>query len=240
MGYNSDQTKLPICVDLETTAHPCVADFVEAPNLDAITPARNLRDPQKIAEDIARRQAEAKTEFEQKLERASLDFNLSRIVALGWSEDAGQTVELRACPDEETERAALEIFWNASHGATLIGFSLRTFDVPMLIQRSRLLSVSYNRLDLSRYNNRSLVDLRDELTFGDMRYEAIMPRSLKMFCRRFGLPVDDPIDGKDIPALVAAEAWDDVLAHLRSDVQLTAALAKRLGYLYAHEPAGVF
>jgi hypothetical protein len=76
-----------------------------------------------------------------------------------------------------------------------------------------------------------VIDLREILTFDDARYEAIMPRSLKMFCRRFGIAVDDPIVGAEIPALIAAGDWDGVISHVTSDVRATMALARRIGVL---------
>jgi hypothetical protein len=82
--------------------------------------------------------------------------------------------------------------------------------------------------------------VRDVLTFDDARYEAIMPRSLKAFCKRFGIPVDDDVDGKDIPELVAAGKWELVKSHVVSDVRLTLALAQRVGVIPARalEPVG--
>jgi hypothetical protein len=58
-----------------------------------------------------------------------------------------------------------------------------------------------------------------------------MPRRLKTFCKRFGLPVNDAIDGADVPQLIADGRWDDVIAHVRSDVELTIKLANRIGLL---------
>jgi hypothetical protein len=56
-----------------------------------------------------------------------------------------------------------------------------------------------------------------------------MPRSLKAFCKRFGIPVTDEIDGAQIPELVAAGKWEQVRSHVASDVTLTLALARRVG-----------
>jgi hypothetical protein len=58
-----------------------------------------------------------------------------------------------------------------------------------------------------------------------------MSRSLKSFCRRFGIPLDDPTAGKDIAALIAADNWAAVEAHCASDVAATYQLAKRMGVL---------
>lgn len=221
----------PIIVDLETAPHPSASSYLEAPDLDAITPSRNLRDPIKITEDLERRKAEALSHYANLMLRAALDWNLSRIVAIGWSTDGGETVDTETCRDDLSELTALSHFWEASRGRQLLGFSIRTFDAPTLVQRSRLLGIEPRDLSLARYGRGSVIDLRDILTFDDARYEAIMPRTLKAFCRRFDIPVRDEVNGSEIPALVAAGEWDKVVAHLISDVRLTAALAKRIGVL---------
>lgn len=212
-------------VDLETIAHPCASEFVDAPDLSVITAAKNLKDQAKIEEDIRKRQREATEEYETKLSRASLDFNVNRIVAAGWALDADEPT-VRLCADEEDERAMLKDFWRDLRVPQLAGFCARTFDAPTLIQRSRLLGVSYPNVNLARFGRGDVVDLRDILTFDDMRYEAVMPRSLKAFCRRFGIPVSDPVDGKDVSQLITEGNWEAVADHCRSDVKLTQALAR--------------
>jgi hypothetical protein len=123
-------------------------------------------------------------------------------------------------------------FWRTLGNRSLVGFAVRTFDAPTLMQRSRLLGVVHQELSLARFGkDRHVIDIRDVLTFDDARYEAVMPRSLKTFCRRFGIQVDDPIDGKQIPQLVAEGNWDAVMAHITSDVKLTVQLGQRIGVL---------
>jgi hypothetical protein len=58
-----------------------------------------------------------------------------------------------------------------------------------------------------------------------------MRRSLKAFCKRFGIQVADDITGKDVPSLAAAGEWESVRAHVESDVALTVALARKLRIL---------
>jgi hypothetical protein len=219
----------PITVDIETAPHPCAAEYLDALNLDGIKPAGNLKDPAKIAESLAQRKADATAEHAAKLTRAALDWNLSRIVAIGWS--IGAEIIVMPCADEFEERGALEAFWKDAKGRELLGFACRTFDAPTLIQRSRLLKVEHRPLNLARYGKGSIIDLREILTFDDARYEAIMPRSLKMFAKRFDIPVDDAVSGSDVPALIAAGEWEAVIGHVTSDVRLTMALARRIGVL---------
>jgi hypothetical protein len=219
------------CVDIETVPHDCVRDYVAAPDLGAVTAAKNLKDPAKIAESIESRKAELQAEYQESLSRAALDWNLSRIVALAWQSAGDDDVTVYSCHNEVEERQALINFWSDYLGRKMVGFCARTFDAPTLIQRSRLLNVNHPRVRIDRFGRGDVVDVRDVLTFDDARYEAIMPRSLKAFCRRFGIPVEDEIDGKDIPQLVAEGKWELVKSHVTSDVRLTLALAQRVGVI---------
>jgi hypothetical protein len=220
-----------IVIDIETVPHECAAAFVPEPDLDAIRPAGNLKDPVKIAEDVEKKRAAAVEDRRIALSRAALDWNLSRIVAIGWWHEADADAQAVICRDEQDEAAALTALWKRAQNAEIVGFCARTFDVPTLLQRSRLLRVRPGFVSLNRYGKGTVIDLRDILTFDDARYEAIMPRSLKTFCRRFGVPVEDAIDGAQVPQLVADSRWNDVVAHVVSDVRITHALAVRLGVL---------
>lgn len=132
----------------------------------------------------------------------------------------------------------LKEFWVASAHRSIIGFNVKGFDLRYLIQRSRYLGVSYPYVDMGKYSRKGVIDLFQELTFYDGTYDqGCMRRSLKAFCRRFGIPVNDEIDGKDVPALALAGEWDQVEAHVRSDLELTIALARRLGFVPAEVAA---
>jgi predicted PolB exonuclease-like 3'-5' exonuclease len=214
-SYATDTS--PIVLDIETTALPNAADYLEP-----IVAAKNLKDPEKVAADIAQRTAERESKL-------GLDWNVGRIVALGWWTRTAAT--FLPCLNEEAERRAIEAFWDASEHRTIVGFCCKTFDLRYLIQRSRYLDIRYPDLDLGRYGRKSaIVDLYQELTFNEGTYDqGAMKRTLKAFCRRFGIPVNDLIDGKDVPALVEAGDWEAVVAHLQADVEATVALAQRLG-----------
>jgi hypothetical protein len=218
--------------DIETIAHECVTDYVSAPDLAAVTAAKNLKDPLKIAEDIERRKADAQAAYDESLSRAALDWNLSRIVALGFQECDEDAPIALICKTEAEEAEALRMFWRVLGRGKLVGFCSRTFDAPTLIQRSRLLNVPHPKLRIDRYGRGDVIDVRDILTFDDARYEALMPRSLKTFARRFGIPVTDEIDGQDIGQLVKNGDWIGVKWHVESDVRLTVALAKRVGAVF--------
>lgn len=259
MGYNNDSLRDPIVVDIETVPLDGAADYLPPPevptppDLEAIKAAGNLKDPDKIAADIAKRKIDAEAAYQAALaksaanhaaalDRAALDFNLARIVAIGWS-DGGEP-NVIDCRNECAEASALEAFWPAVAHAPLVGFRIRTFDAPMLMARSRFLGVKHPALDLGQYNRTGrLIDLWDVLTFGLRDYDTtnVMPRKLKTYAKRYGLTVNDETDGKDISQLVAAGDWEAVKAHCASDVRLTTELAYKLGVLKAApEPATVF
>lgn len=207
----------PIVVDIETCGLPNAADFLEPVQAD-----KRLKDPDKIKADI-----EARTEERQ--QKLALDWNVGRIAAMAWwTEETG--TESVACKDEFDERAALVMFWAVAKHRTIVGYNIKGFDLRFMVQRSRFLGIPYPQLDFSKYNRKGIDDLYLLLTFGDGTYDqGCMKRSLKAFAKRFGLPVNDEIQGADVPALIAAGEWEKVLRHVISDVELTVALAKKLG-----------
>jgi DNA polymerase elongation subunit (family B) len=222
MGYNSEfaASRGPIVFDIETCALPDAAQYLEP-----VQAAKNLKDPAKIAADIAERTAERD-------EKCGLDYNVARIVCIG-SDVGGETVSLM-CRTEAEEANAIRAFWADAQGRRMVGFRCREFDLPMLIQRSRYLGIKAPNIDLGRYNRANrVIDLYDVLTFQDSQRTFAMRRTLHAFCRRFNIPVADETHGSDIAAMVAAEYWAGVQAHCESDVRLTRALAERLGVVEA-------
>lgn len=232
MGYENEfaTTSDVICVDVETAGLPNAADFLEP-----VQAAKNLVDPAKIAADIEKRTAERD-------EKLALDWNVGRIVALGfWTEQHG--FDWWTAGSDMSEAEVLRLFWLKSKGRTIIGFNIKGFDLRFLVQRSRYLGVPYPQLNFSKYDRKGIHDLYLDLTFNDGTYDqGAMRRTLKAFAKRFGLPVQDDINGADIPSLVAAGDWPAIEAHVRSDVELTVALARKLGVIRTQpqpEAAGV-
>ena len=229
MGYNDDMLPdiSPIMVDIETCGLPNAADFLEP-----VQASKNLVDPAKITADIEKR-------TQERDEKLALDWNVGRIVAIGWwTATAGVGTAL--CLNEADEARALRAFWESSKRRTIIGFNVKGFDLKFMIQRSRYLGLDYPLLDLGKYTRKGIVDLFSELTFNDGTYDqGAMRRTLKAFCKRFGIPVDDTVNGADVPTLVAAGEWDKVKAHVTSDIDLTLALAQRLGVVRIADPVEV-
>lgn len=224
MGMDNEFANVgsPIVVDIETCGLPNAADYLEP-----VQAARNLKDPEKIKADIEARTAER----DQKL---ALDWNVGRIAAIGWWTEQDGGVRYFTCRDEDRESEALCTFWHCARNRLIVGFNIKGFDLKFMIQRSRYLGIAYPTLDLGKYTRKGIVDLFSELTFNDGTYDqGAMRRTLKAFCRRFGIPVVDDINGSEIPALVAAGAWEKVAAHVTADVEATVALARKLGVVRA-------
>lgn len=237
MGFGDGGRMKPTIVDLETAPHPDAALYIVPPDLDSIKAPSNYVDAAKIAAYVEKAKREAQADYEAKIDRCALDWNLSRIVALGLHNVGDGGPQVIVCKTEKDERAALAAFWLATKGRRLVGFCSRTFDVPTLIQRSRLLGVPHPDLSLAKFGRGDVTDLREILTFDDARYEAIMPRALDAFCKRFGIVVEDDWTGADVGQLVKAENWHGVMAHCRADLERTRLLAERIGVLSASRVA---
>jgi len=214
----------PIVCDIETVGRARLAEI-----LDPVEADKRLTDPKKIAADLIEKE-------KARLDKASLDPNTNRIVALGrWTEQDGYIVD--CCESEDEEANVLEMFWEEAEHRTIVGFNILGFDLKTLVQHSRFLDVSHPQIDFSKYARRGVHDLYMDLTFNEGHHDqGVMRRSLKAFCRRFGITCTDTIEGKDIPALVAAGNWDAVIAHCRSDLAMTVQLAQRLGLIPRHLP----
>jgi hypothetical protein len=219
----------PLVFDIETAPIANAKDFIDPPDLDDIKAPANYKDPEKIAAFIEDAKVKTLADFERACsDKGALDFNLARIVALGWwTERHG--IQTALCRDEQDERQAIGHLWDLGRHRSLVGFRVREFDLPMLIQRSRLLDIPYPVLDLGRYaRGTSICDLYDVLTFNDLRQEHLMRRTARAFARRFGIVVDDTVAGAEVPALIVAGDWESVRGHVMSDVTMMVALAQKL------------
>jgi uncharacterized protein YprB with RNaseH-like and TPR domain len=205
-------------IDIETTGLPEAAEYATEP----ISAPSNWKDPDKIAAYVAEKQAE-------QVAKAGLDLDLCRVVAVGLQRDGAKGVQVMTAGDEAEERGLLTALWSqllkVQH-PVLIGFNHVAFDLPVLMRRSLYLDVAYPRLSLDKYRTPH-IDIMQHLTWNGL----VRARSLKFYARRFGISIDDPVSGADIGALVEAGDWDKVISHVTSDVELTAALARRIGVI---------
>ena len=199
------------------------------PDAEAMLPEftynKGTKDEGLRQEQIAEKRATA-------LAKAALDPDLCRIVALGSWWDYEPEPALVLCHDESQEAAALAEFWETyrtirhEHPYTVIvGSNLLGHDLPIMVRRSLYLRVEVPMLERGKYRHRDVIDLKSLLCDD----EWLAWRSLDYYVRRFGCDVPhDPIDGSQIPALVAAGDWLAVHNHLRIDLLKVRALAQRV------------
>lgn len=204
--------KRRLVFDIETAPLANAAEYLEPVEAPA-----NYRDPVKIAAWKAEKAAE-------QLDRAALDPDLARIVAIGaWDGESVPWIE--AMQGWKAEEDMLRGFWSVVKGYHLVGYNCLSFDLPVLVRRSQYLGIPVPTLDLGKYKHEGITDLMQVLSFcGQQKY-----RGLDFYCKRFGILSDDRWTGADIPKLVAAGAWVSVEKHLAADLKKTAALAAKLG-----------
>ncbi len=220
MGFNSEDAEpASIVFDVEAVAIDGAAEYLEPCSAPA-----NFKDEAKIAAYIEQAQQSA-------LERAALDVDLARVVALGVLGDTDAEPVVRLAHTEADEADLLRWFWKfLTQPAylcrpTLIGYNCIGYDLPLLLRRSLYLGVPSPRLQMGKYRHDGIDDLMLSLSFdGNLKY-----RGLAFYCKRFGIDVPDETSGKDIAGFVAAGDWAAVERHCACDVRKTAALAQRVG-----------
>jgi predicted PolB exonuclease-like 3'-5' exonuclease len=218
MGYNNeDSFRRALVFDLETYPIDGAKDYLEP-----VSAPETYKKPEAIERYITEATA-------NQLGKCALDPDLCRIVALGtYRSDEDWTVNIAAVESEE--KAALANFWDELGPypyPRLIGFNVLAFDLPVIIRRSQYLGVKTKPIAMGKYRHPDVDDLMTFLNFDG----TIKTHGLKFYAKRFGIPIDDAISGKEIGALVDAGKWNDVTAHCRSDLFTTAALARRLGVM---------
>jgi hypothetical protein len=213
-----------VLIDIETAARDDARKWVQADS--------RLVDKAKIAQSI-----------EERAEKLALDPNGARIVCVGmWTHQMPEP-SVMACPDILSEKRAIDFLWDVwrslRRDARFVGFRARTFDLRILIQRSRYLGLKTPPISTAPYGRGEVLDLFDELTFDNDRDATnVVPRTLSVFCEQFGIYVRDEYIGKDMAALVAAEDWAGVEAHNLADLYKTKLLAERIGAIKAPQYVG--
>lgn len=237
--------------DLETIGLPEAGQWFDPCEPDAellapILPDSRLKDPVKVAAnlaDVARRLAARPDEIKANIaakeaaraEKFSLDADTCKIVALGWHDIGEGSPTVMLCKNETQESAALSIYWGtySERFTKIVGFNSARFDLVVLVMRSLYLGVKHPEIVIAPTWKSPHVDLWERLSLGGARRDV---KSLRFYAKRFGIPIYDDISGKDVAAMVAAGEWDKVRNHCLFDLDLTRALAERIGCL---EPQAV-
>lgn len=201
------------CVfDVESCAPP---DDILLAMRPEFKPAKNLKDPEKIAADIAEKEAAWKAD-------AALSALTAQIVLIGMDIDG------EYCPLAETEeRITLQMFWNKwNAGGRFIGFGVKFFDMRMILQRSWILGVPVPKDVMSgRYFSLRIIDLHE--SWNCFLYGQYA--SLDAVSKAIGL------GSKAGTGAEFGKLWLEnkpaAIDYNRRDVALTKAVAQRLGIL---------
>jgi hypothetical protein len=206
--------------DIETG--PEVGEVLSEMEPEFTAPA-NFKDPVKIAEKVEGQRVAWR-------DRAALCATTGRVLAIGTMLDGD--VQLLAVDEGEPflEADLLDAFWRlaAPQGSWrhLIGFNSNRFDIPFLIRRSYKLGVNvpYGALN-GRYLNPRFVDLMDTWKLGDFQASI----SLDRLAKHLGVGAKNG-DGARFAALLE-EDRAAALDYLRNDIEMTVAVARKLGVL---------
>jgi predicted PolB exonuclease-like 3'-5' exonuclease len=150
-----------VVFDIETAPLPDAATYLEP-----ITAPANYRDPQTIATYIAEKRAEH-------LERASLDPDLCRVVAIGWWRER-QDAPTTATVELQDEATLLRMFWADVAEGHLVGFNCIGFDLPVLLRRSLYLGIQPRTIQVDRFRHPRVTDLLQVLSHnGSLRMRGL-------------------------------------------------------------------
>jgi len=214
-----------LIIDIETVGRTDVSHLLKAPETN-----KTLKDAVKIAADIAAKTAERDSKL-------ALDMNTSNIVAIGLMCEAWETPSV-LIPEKENMETIMSFVWehvaplNFARSRKVVGFNVRSFDIPHLIQTTRRLHMPEPALDYGRYS-KEIIDLKEIADCGSGYGDTVcISRSLKNYCSLFGIEqCEDDCDGKDIAQMVADGRLDEVEKHCAADVLRTRDLAVRLGVI---------
>jgi predicted PolB exonuclease-like 3'-5' exonuclease len=219
----------PICVDIETVA---IADADTY--LEPVSAPVNYKDEAKIAAYIAEERA-------RQIDRAALDLDLNRIIALGIKEPGQPTFVMTE--QDSGEAVMLNTLWDTwngwakRHAPMLVTFGGINFDVPVLLRRSLYLGIKAPYIQNDRYKHPQQIDLASILSMNG----SLKMRGLQFFLQRFGYPGGgQDVTGKDIGQLYAEGNWQAIADHCRADVDGTAWLAERIGAVPKQKAGSVY
>lgn len=171
-----------IIFDIETGALPFGELAIPAFN-PADVKLGNTKDPDKIAERIRQAEENHVTDY---IKNAALDALSGQVLCIGYRLERDEPAILSS--DADGEAAMLRQWWELlntwERQPRLIGFNVKSFDLPFLIKRSwkhRITPPYWIRN--GRYWNDLIVDLREVWQLGDNRAHG----SLGAISRHLGL-----------------------------------------------------
>lgn len=150
--------------------------------------------------------------------RASLDWRLGRIIALGVQYSEGEAMVFQ----DDDEGVLLGAAWEALArlGGSMVGFNIRNFDLPWLWGRTGALGLQASRgIDARKYGGGEVIDWADILTsYGAF---SMSGWSLARYAEWFGLSAKPCGTGADVAQWYAEGLKGKVAEHLAADLAMT-------------------
>ena len=204
-----------IVFDIETVPQDEAKLLAMAPEFTA---AANLKDPDKIAASIAKKRADY-------LADAALNWKTPEVVLIG----AGDETEILSFT-ADTEKELLAEFMvilgdSLGEGVVVGGHNVKSFDLPMLVNRARVHGLKIPRNVLNFWRGRpqwhdNIFDTLEILSFG----KSFEGNGVDDVARVFGLPPKLG-HGGDFPLLWRADR-DGAIAYNRRDVEIEIEIAR--------------
>ena len=208
-----------IIFDIETEVNQDAVQYISEP-----VPPKNYKDEEKIAAWIVKKK-------EEQVERAALDPDFGKIIAIGWCISEGETKPKSVLMGDfmgldTAERNMIDLFWDMynAHDGVSAGYNIINFDLPYLYRRSFALGTPVPLLpSLARYRTYPTIDLMQVL------YNWGAPKSLKWVCKRYG--IENPLP--DVDGSMVKDMDDDTLReYVENDVRMTHELFKKMKGIY--------
>lgn len=208
--------------------------------LAAVKAPANYKDEAKIAEYIAKAQADIQAghgaEFDDWHLKTSFDGGLGQICCIGFAIEGEPaqtyTVNTNSVADE---RSMLEAFFSHltdAHSATdrpvFIGHNSNGFDIPFIWKRCIVLGVKP-----------PVWFPRDPKPWGDSTFDTMLAwngagakagGSMERICKILGIPGKGSMDGSQVWPMFQAGRIDEIAAYCADDVQRTRAMHQRMTF----------
>jgi hypothetical protein len=187
---------------------------------------------QKEVDQFEETLAQKEIEYWFNVERdAALSATTGRLLAVGYHGKATKIDMLEYAQDNTVQ--ILIDFWKMflkcrNEGRKMVGFCIRSFDIPFLVQSSWINGVDVPAsLFSGRYLSDTFIDLNDLWSCGSKFFS----NSLDEICRACGLgSKPDGVKGSDFHRLWADPTRrQEAIAYLANDLSMTRAFADRVG-----------
>ena len=207
-----------IVFDIETVPQDPTKLLALAPEFTA---AANLKDPDKIAASIAKKRADY-------LADAALNWKTAEVVLIG-AGDETEILSFTADTEKELLAEFLVILGDSlGEGVVVGGHNVKSFDLPMLVNRARVHGLKIPRNVLTFWRGRpqwhdNIFDTLEILSFG----KSFDGNGVDDVARVFGLPPKLG-HGGDFPMLWRADR-EGAIAYNRRDVEIEIEIGRACG-----------